>query len=547
MNRNIWLTSGILVVALLIGGAFLLPHSDKNALPTAQAQAPATPPPSIAVETAPVQRQDVSRLLTLPGTIHPFEEATIAAKIPGYLSEVRVDKGAKVRAGQVVAVIRAPELDAEEQSAREAHAAQLAAAEGSRADYRRSIAEKQRITIGVEKAKAKEQEAEASTRRAKAQQTLAEAAVRQATAQRDKALADREETRALLNRAEAEMLIAKAEADFANATSNRYKGIYEKDKDLIAKQEVEAATSKAKATEEKVVVAKNQIEAIRRRLDAAEALLNSAESQITQAETQVVVAKEQVAIAQAQAQSARKETQFAQAETLIGNQAIAASAAQTRRAELQARATNGAKNRAIAIADYSQLRAPFSGVVTRRVADPGTLLQGQASVLTIARMDTMRLIIYVPEIEARFVRPGSPLALTITSLPGESIKTAVARTTSALDDKNRTLLIEADLPNPKGLLLAGTYATVKLTLETHLNVLSIPTAAINNEKTGKSVFVVNGNKAKRVPVTIGFDDGTNTEIVEGLTGNEEVIVTGKEGITPDASVITSPYTGPRKK
>lgn len=67
------------------------------------------------------------------------------------------------------------------------------------------------------------------------------------------------------------------------------------------------------------------------------------------------------------------------------------------------------------------------------------------------------------------------------------------------------------------------------------------------EKAGKFVFVVENGKAKRVPVTTGFDDGAFTEITEGLLGSELVVVTGRDTLTPNASVTTSQWLLPVKK
>jgi multidrug efflux pump subunit AcrA (membrane-fusion protein) len=84
-------------------------------------------------------------------------------------------------------------------------------------------------------------------------------------------------------------------------------------------------------------------------------------------------------------------------------------------------------------------------------------------------------------------------------------------------------------------------------METHPNVISVPSAAVGTEKVGKFVFTIVGGKAKRVPVTAGFDDGSYTEIVEGLHGDEQVVVTGRESLTPNASVTATQWTPPVKK
>ncbi|HLJ57910.1 MAG TPA: hypothetical protein VKT77_22925, partial [Chthonomonadaceae bacterium] len=103
------------------------------------------------------------------------------------------------------------------------------------------------------------------------------------------------------------------------------------------------------------------------------------------------------------------------------------------------------------------------------------------------------------------------------------------------------------IPNRGRKLLAGTYATGKIVMETHDDVVSIPSDAVAVEKAGKFVFVVEGGKAKRVPITTGFNDGAYTEVMDGLHGGEEVVVTGRDAVTPNAPVATTPWAPPAKR
>ena len=144
-------------------------------------------------------------------------------------------------------------------------------------------------------------------------------------------------------------------------------------------------------------------------------------------------------------------------------------------------------------------------------------------------------------------RPQSRRKITLASQPDTPLTGRVARTAAALDPKTHTLLTEVELPNRSGHLLTGTYATVKVVLETHPGVVSVPTQAVGSEKAGKFVFVVENGKAKRVGVTVGFDDGTYTEIQDGLHGSEQVVVTGRDALSPHISVQTAPWTPAAKK
>jgi membrane fusion protein (multidrug efflux system) len=133
----------------------------------------------------------------------------------------------------------------------------------------------------------------------------------------------------------------------------------------------------------------------------------------------------------------------------------------------------------------------------------------------------------LPEVEASLAQVGQPVKFTVEGLAGKSFATKVSRLSYALDDATRTMLIEADLPNPDLALRPGMYAIVKVGLERHTNSLLIPGAAVVMEKVNAFTFVAEGGNAKKTAIKIGFNDGTLAEVLSGLTGNEAVILVGK--------------------
>ena len=136
---------------------------------------------------------------------------------------------------------------------------------------------------------------------------------------------------------------------------------------------------------------------------------------------------------------------------------------------------------------YTQMTAPFDGVVTRRTIDTGHYVhpaagETAAPLLVVARMDTVRVFLDVPETEAELVNCGpvnaDPATVTVQALHNRSFDGTVTRTGWSLDESNRSLRVEVDLPNEKGTLRPGMYATVRIQLEQHPNVLTLPAAAI---------------------------------------------------------------------
>jgi len=205
------------------------------------------------------------------------------------------------------------------------------------------------------------------------------------------------------------------------------------------------------------------------------------------------------------------------------------------------------------MADYARIRAPFAGVITRRFVDKGAFIQSASSsqnaepIVTVSSVDTVRVYIRVPESESSFIHAGTRVKIMAVSAPDGPIKASVTRVSSALDLKTRTMIAEVDLPNPNRLLLSGAYVTAKLDLETHTGVVAVPSGGIGSEKSGKFVYAVVQGKAKRIPVTVGFNDGAFTEVREGLKGTEEVVIEGRDALTPGAPVKTSKWEPKKKK
>lgn len=183
---------------------------------------------------------------------------------------------------------------------------------------------------------------------------------------------------------------------------------------------------------------------------------------------------------------------------------------------------------------FTKIVAPFSGIVTRRMSDPGAFIPAAtagspqtAALVTISDFKTVRVQVAVPEIEASLVQKGQPAQVSVEGLPGKKFDGKVTRFSYALDEASKTMLAEIELPNPKLELRPGMYATVKLGIERKENALVVPVEALAMEKANAFVFTVAGDKAKKTPVKIGFNDGANVEIVSGLKPDEPVIRLGK--------------------
>ncbi|EEF57522.1 efflux RND transporter periplasmic adaptor subunit [Pedosphaera parvula] len=196
---------------------------------------------------------------------------------------------------------------------------------------------------------------------------------------------------------------------------------------------------------------------------------------------------------------------------------------------------------------FCKIIAPFSGTITKRSVDPGAFIAAATSgnaaqsspIVTLADFSKVRVQVAVPEPETPFIRNDLPVKIYIDELPGTNFTGTVTRFSHSLDDATKTMLVEIDLPNADHKLLPGMYANVKLGVETHANALLIPLDALVTEKTGTSVFKLNGGKAQKVPVKTGFTDGANVEILEGVTPEEPLILVGKQTLSSGQPVTVT--------
>ena len=196
---------------------------------------------------------------------------------------------------------------------------------------------------------------------------------------------------------------------------------------------------------------------------------------------------------------------------------------------------------------YARITAPFSGVVTQRYANLGTLMQAGTSSSTqamplvkLSQDDLYRLVIPVPESSVRYIRIGDPVEVRVPAL-NRAFPGKVARSSLDVQEGTRTMHTEVDVPNPDRLLMPGMYAETTLTLEARDNVLAVPLEAVNPEGDQTTVYVASptGKVEIRV-VTIGLETSTDAEVVSGLAEGESAIVSDRSGLKPGEEVRPQP-------
>lgn len=200
---------------------------------------------------------------------------------------------------------------------------------------------------------------------------------------------------------------------------------------------------------------------------------------------------------------------------------------------------------------FEKVYAPFSGTITARNVDIGTLIQSGTGkeLFHLSQEDVLRVYVNVPQVYAPACVPGLHATLTLAEFPGKTFDGKIVRTARAIDPASRTLLVEVDVKNPTGELYPGAYAQVHLKLNNTRLSLIIPVSALIFRTQGLRVaLVVNGNKAKLVPITIGRDDGNVAEVIEGLRPGDEVIQSPPDSLIDGETVqVVAPQQQARQQ
>jgi len=184
---------------------------------------------------------------------------------------------------------------------------------------------------------------------------------------------------------------------------------------------------------------------------------------------------------------------------------------------------------------YAVITAPFDGVITRRYADTGALIQAGTSsntqampVVSLAEDRLLRLVFPVPESAVPFVREGTPVDVDVQSLQ-RKFAGKVVRFSGQVDRATRTMQTEVDVPNPDLRLTPGMYASVSVVLENRPNALSVPVQAVAG---GTALVVGPDGAVEERSVKLGLATPGRVEVVDGLRENERVVIGGRTRVRP---------------
>ena len=462
-----------------------------------------------------------SNKVNIPGTIEAWASTAVNARTTGYAEKVLVNIGDRVKSGQVLATVTAPDADQEVVEAR----AQSVQSQQAVMQARATLAASEQTVEGDR----------ANVLHAQAEKLQASAILQQTRYQLLQAQRAREQLVAALNTAMTSEKLARIENHrYTTLAKQGFSSQETADQYFTAYQNAEAATTSARAA------------------------IVSADAGIQAAQSAVAASADNVREADADIRSSMATV--ASAVATVNANAGAVSQAQS---SVQANFAN--LQRLTVLQKFETIRAPFSGVITARNIDPGAFITdgnsgataggstavgvsatgspatgasaaGSASntggLFTIADCDTLRIYFNLPQNDAALLKVGSHAIITVRTLPGRTFDGVVAHSTAVLDSGSRTLVAEVDMPNPGGILRPGMFSMVQTSVPQPPGVSLIPDSALVTGQSGTQVILVDSdNKLHFQKIQVGDDNGQDIEVLSGLAPNVSIVSAPSNGLT----------------
>ena len=212
-------------------------------------------------------------------------------------------------------------------------------------------------------------------------------------------------------------------------------------------------------------------------------------------------------------------------------------------AQEQLSAAKANAERIASLKAYARIVAPFAGVVTKRFADTGSMIQaGTASntqampLVRIAENRKLRLVIPVPESASALIRLHSPVEVRVPAL-NRSFSGEVARFADSVDKQTRTMETEVDVENAKGLLIPGMFASVVLVTQQKDHAVTVPVQAVSRSGDQTLALVVGpDSKLQQRKLVLGIEGTDQIEVLSGVQVGDKVVVGNQSQLEPGQQV-----------
>jgi RND family efflux transporter MFP subunit len=476
-------------------------------------------PDQVTVEVVTAQVRPMDTVISAQGTLTAAQGANahVAAVVAGRLAAVRVQEGERVDAGQVIALVDDRSLQAQAHSAAAALTASEAqarqgdiAARAAATDQTNSV---HLALLTLDAARLDRDNAVTQT------QTVLDAA--QTDLHKTQAGARPQE----IAQADQTVNQDKATRDRAATELTRVQFLYEKGID--AKRELDDAQTALAVAESSLASAQQQADLVR--AGARPEDLRAAQLRVQQAREALDQAKTSGAAKVAQAQAALQQARQDALQVAAKQQESLAlrETANQKRADLAA---------AQATAGYAELRAPLTGIVTRRALNPGDMADPTTPVVEITDIRALNLIANLTAEDGMLVRRGMRVRVTTPDVPDRTFAGRVL-SVGQVDPQTNLLTVRIAASNSEGRLKVGSFAQADIILRTDLHAVVVPKPAVVSHE-GKSVVFVDGadNVAHQHEVTVGAERGGLVEILHGVVSGDRVITLGQYELSDGGKV-----------
>ena len=230
----------------------------------------------------------------------------------------------------------------------------------------------------------------------------------------------------------------------------------------------------------------------------------------------------------------QQEVDEAHSRDLVAEAQVSSAKSNLKTAEQHARVSRADQGRVETLHKYLTITAPFEGVVTKRYANVGAMIQAGTSsqampVVQLSQNNLLRLILPVPESSVGRVRVGETVDVRVPSL-GRTFPGHVARLAEKVQPSTRTMDTEVDVQNPTLTLIPGMYSEVNLHIAESRGALAIPLDAVDRSTSAARAYVVAEGVIRIVPVTLGLETDQSVEILSGLKKGDTVVVGRHAGL-----------------
>ncbi|HEY2435481.1 MAG TPA: efflux RND transporter periplasmic adaptor subunit [Vicinamibacterales bacterium] len=320
-------------------------------------------------------------------------------------------------------------------------------------------------------------------------------------------------------------------------------GDHVKEGQLLALLEVPELQNEAQQDEAAITRAAEDVNRAQADLDRAGAAHDA--SHLAAARLAAVDKTRPKLIAQQDLDEVASRDRQAEAQVATAKASVAAA-----RGQLEYARANGRKTQTLL--NYTRISAPFSGVITRRYADHGAMIQAGTSsqtqtmpIVRLSEVDTLRLVLAVPESAVPSIRLKTPVTVAVPAI-GRTFAGAVARFADRLDPDTRTMPVEVDVPNPSGELMPGMNAAATIALREARDVLTVPVEAIDRGGgRGSLVVVTRDGVIEPRTVTVGLESASRVEVSGPIAAGDLVVIGARDQLKRGTAVtpkIVSPAT-----